>query len=257
MWIPVVVGVVAIALPALWGTVQVQQYAVASRVNIFAIYVNSPLVLVVPFLATWAGNARLHAELGNRHVVNLRTRISTRSFLRARLLRSVLVPGIIFAASVVSVYLIAFVLWPRLGDPFIDPSVNFLTTAAAVAAYEQSFAGFTQLMAIGSPAFGLTYALWFGFGAGVYGALAAAALILIPNRSVAILLPMGIYIAETIAAAILISPFAGLLYSLSPVGLQQKSILLTVAPTLVLAIIVTLIWVWIFGRSNDLPSLRR
>ncbi|WP_159078217.1 hypothetical protein [Homoserinimonas hongtaonis] len=254
--IPIAVAVIAVGAPVVWGTVQVQQFAMSSQLNVFILYMGSPLVLVIPFLAAWAGNARLHAELGHRHVANLRSRLSVVAFLRARLVSSFLLPCVIFGASVLVVYAIAFLIWPLLGDPFIDPSINLLSSGQDVADYEQSLTAFTQLMAFGSPVFGAVSALWFGFAAGIYGAFAAAALVLLQNRMLAMLLPLGMYMIQTIAAAILVGPYAGLLYSLAPFGLQQAPIPTTAAPTVLLALGVAAVWVWIFRHPRDLLSLR-
>lgn len=254
--IPTAMAVIAIGAPVVWGTVQIQDFVLSSRLSVFLLYFGSPLVLVIPLLAAWAGNARLHAELGHRHPANLRSRMSTVAFLRARLLCSFLLPFVIFGASAVVVYVIAFLIWPLLGDPFIDPSVYHLASPQEVADSDQSLAPFSQLMAFGSSAFGAGFALWFGFGAGVYGAFAAAAMILMQNRMLGMLLPLGAYIVQTIAAAILVGPYAGLLYSLAPFGLQQVPITTTVLPTMLLALGVALAWVWILRHPQDLPSLR-
>lgn len=254
--VPIAVAVIAIGGPVVWGTLQVQDFVLPSRLSVFILYLGSPLVLVIPFLAAWAGNTRLHAELGHRYPANLRSRMSAVAFLRARLLTSFLVPFVIFGASVVVVSLIAFVIWPLLGDSFIDPSVYFLSSPEEVAASDQSRAPLSQLMAFGSPVFGAGSALWLGFAAGVYGAFAAAAMILLQNRTLGMLLPLGVYIVQTIAAAILVGPYAGLLYSLAPFGLQQVPITTTVLPTMLLALGVALAWVWILRHPRDLPSLR-
>lgn len=253
---PIAVAMIAVGVPVVWGTVQIQQYALSSQLNVFVLYLSSPLVLVIPFLAAWAGCARLYNELGHRHATNLRPRQSTVAFLRARLLTSFLTPGLIFGGSIAVVYAIAFLAWPLLGNPFIDPSINFLSSPKEVADYEQTLTAFSQLMALGTPVFGAVSALWFGFAAGVYGAFAAVAMILLQNRVLGLLLPLGVYIVETIAAAILVGPYAGLLYSLAPFGLQQSPIVITVLPTVLLAIGVAVAWGWAIRHERDLPSLR-
>lgn len=253
---PIAIGLVAIAVPLIWGTVQVQQFNLASRLSVFVLYLGSPLTLVIPFLAAWAGNSRLYAELGQRHLTNLGSRQSPTKLLQMRLLKGFLIPAAIFAVSILAVYLVAFVLWPVLGDPFLDPSVYFLQSPQEVAKYDQAQTGFSQLMAFGSPVFGVIAALWFAFAAGVYGAFAAAALLVLNNRMLAILLPMGVYIIETIATALTVGPYAGLLYSLSPFLLRQAPIIVSVTPTFILAAVVALIWGFILKHPHDLRLLR-
>lgn len=161
----------------------------------------------------------------------------------------------IFGGSILVVYAIAFLLWPLLGDPFIDRSINFLSNPQEVADYEQSLTAFSQLLAFGSPVFGAVSALWFGFAAGVYGAFAAVAMILLQSRMLGLLLPLGVYIVETIAAAIPVGPYAGLLYCLAPFALQQSPIAITVLPTVLLAVGVAAAWGWVFRHPRDLASL--
>jgi hypothetical protein len=97
---------------------------------------------------------------------------------------------------------LAFYIWPALGNPSVDLSVYFLTPKSAVTS---SFTAstYSQLLAFGSLTFGILYSLWVGFCAAVWTSLAMAALLTVRNRPLALTLPFLLYIAQWVAASLL------------------------------------------------------
>lgn len=248
-------AIFVISVPLIWGTVQIQHSMLSTRLGVFLLYLGSPIVLIVPLIAAWVGNTRLYADLGHRHLASLRVRQPPTVLLRRCLRRSFLTPGIIFFISVLSVAVLAFGLWPSLGDPRIDAQINFLDSPADATAFDQQLTGFSQLLKFGIPAFSGFYAAWSGFAAGVYGALASGLMLLLNNRILGLLIPMGVFLIQTIVAALTVGPYAALLYSFWPAGLQQAPIVVTMAPTLVLAVAVSILWFAILRFPHYLRSV--
>lgn len=253
-WVPWVAAAIVVIVPIAFGVWTVQSSAIPTNLGVFIQFMSSPVQLLVPLLATALGCSSLYAELGHRHLSNLRPRLTTRTILAQRLFRASIVPFAVLVASALLVYCVSFLIWPLLGNPFIDPSVYFKSEATA-RADDVTRVSYSELIRFGSFAYGAGYALWYGFGAALYGALGAACLFLIPNRAVAILFPLGLYVVQTIVAALLGSPYAGLLYSLAPFGLDQITPGLAALPTLFLACSIAALWVWIFRNRDELRAV--
>lgn len=253
--IPITLSTLVIAVPILFGTLQIQGFLLPSHLSVFSRYMASPLQLVIPLIATGLGCVGLYRRIGNRHLANMRNRTSVRALLIRQLLESFSVPFIVFAGSALVIFVLAFAIWPLLGDPFISPSTYSFTTASARAA-EPLEVSYSQLVRFGEPVYGVAYAIWFGLGAGTYSVLSAACLLVFSNRVVALLIPIGLYLVETIVGALLGSPYFGLMYSLVPFGLDQVPILFAAAPTLLLIVMVAYIWSRILRHPFEIQNLR-
>lgn len=252
--VPRILAMLVIFIPLVYGVIQVQNSALRTNLALFEIFMGSPLQLLLPLVAIGVGCSGLYREVGHRYVVYLLVRMGLRKYLMSRLLYSSVVPFLVMTIAAILIFFVSFVIWSMIGNPFIDPSVYFVSADNGAASDLQSFS-YSQLMAFGAPTFGVIYAIWFGCGAAIYGALGAASLIITSNRSLAILVPMGIYLLETIAAALLGDPHAGLMYSLFPFGLRQTAIADAAAPTLILGVAVTGLWIWIFHRPSEATNL--
>lgn len=241
--------------PLAFGIAQLREFAFATNLGVFGQLMNSPLQLLIPLIGAGLGCVTLYGQVGHRYVTLVTHRAQPCAFLTAKLLLSVIVPFIVMFSYVLLIFVVSFVIWPAIGNPLIAPEL-YPSAGDAAAGGDASSFSYSQLMDLGTPIYGLAYAAWLGLGAAIYAALGAAFLLVIPNRVVAILLPSGIYILETIAAALIGNPYAGLLYSLFPFGLQQAPVLEAALPTLILGALTALLWVWIYRHTRDIPNLR-
>ena len=203
----------------------------------------TPATLIAPLVAAVIGCLPLFRELGNRFASSTRTRLPLRSYLQSRLVAALIGPFVAFFAFAFALFAIAFFVWPLLGNPSIHPDL-YSMTAAQADADSLTRTTYSQLLALSPWGYGLLYAAWAGFGAATYSALGFAALLALPNRAVALAVPMILYIVETLAASLLDAPRFGLIFSLFPFGLAQAPIWQAAAPTLLLAGLTagTLLW---------------
>lgn len=254
LWWVAGIAVVFMASPLLYGFSRVQGAALSSNLAVFGQFMGSPIQLVFPLLAAGLGCTTLFQELSARFVVNLRTRIAMTDYLRIRLIQSAAIPFFVVATSVLLVFAVCFIYWPAIGNPSIDISV-FVWTPEERAASDGNMFGFSELIDLSPWAYGIWIAVWTGLCAAAYSAATAACLLVVERKAVAILIPGGIFLVETIVAALAGNPYAGLLYSAFPFSLQQQDAFTTAAPTLVLVSVIVLSWVRILRNPYRLRAL--
>jgi hypothetical protein len=103
--------------------------------------------------------------------------------------------------------------------------------------------------------YGVLYSAWVGFCASIWAALGMAALLLVPNRALALALPFVIYFAQFVAASLAGNVRGSFVASMFPFGYQQTTILAGVTPMLVLAAIVGAGWIALLRRLPFVESL--
>lgn len=249
LW-PSLAGIV-ILLPVLFGLINAQNSEFRSNLELFSVLANTPVLLLVPALAAPMGNLVLFQDLGHRHVVNIRLRQSTASYISGRLFVAAMLPALAYALSMLALLVIAFMVWPAIGNPEIDPS---LATRTSFGADSELFT-YSQLATHGSTGFAGFYLGLIAVSAGGYGILGALLLLTLNNRLLALVLPTIVYFVETFAAAFLGTPQWGLLYASDPFGLQQTSILLGAAPLLILWVTIALFATWTLLNRFNLSRL--
>lgn len=193
---------------------------------------STPLAIVFPLAVVLLTCLRVHHELVNRFVANTRARQSVRHYVARRLASSAAIAFAIFFSHTFIAFLVAFVLWPHIGDPGIDPAGYGLTPEQA-ALESLGRSSYSFLLIHGDLAFGVGYALWLGAAAAAYSALGVCALMLITHQLLALVAPFLLYIAATLAFALAGAPQYGLLYSLFPGALEACDPLAAASPTLV------------------------
>lgn len=253
-WQTAVLTIVALSVPLVFGISQVQDNAFATNLGVFAKFEGSPLQLLLPLLAIGLGCLALYSELGHRFVAYVRPRMSLHSYLTSRLIPSLVIPFVVIAAGTALVAVVVFGIWPLIGNPFVTPSV-YLETAQEAAAGDASSFTYSQSIAFGTPVMVIGYALWFGLGAAIYGAFGAACLLVIPNRVIAVIVPVGLYFFQSIGSFMAGNPYASLMYSLIPFGLKQAPTLVAATPTLMLGAAVVVFWIWIYRHATELAHL--
>lgn len=244
-----------VGVPLGYGLLQLPGTLNPSNLGVFSIFVNSPWQLVLPILAVALGCSRLYEDLGDRHVANLRPRMSVEGYLLRTVVRATLVPFLVFTCAIAIVGIVSFSVWPLIGDPFIDPSI-YHPAHDSLGAPDLARFTYSELMRFGWPVYLVSYAAFFGLSFAVFSALGSATLLLVGRRSVALLIPWAVYLVETIVAALLGAAHAGLMYSIVPFGLQPVPALRGALPVIVLSVIVGLVWAWVWRRRYELPRLR-
>ncbi|MET4705894.1 hypothetical protein [Frigoribacterium sp. UYMn621] len=199
---------------------------------------GGPLIyLLFPLYVVFISCLRLYREVPTSERVTVRRE----SYLFARLATAGGISFVAFAFSTFLLFVLAFYVWPALGNPSVDPGVYFLTPETAVtSSFTEST--YSQLLALGPLTFGILYSFWVGFCAAIWTSLAMAALLTVRNRPLAVALPFLVYIAQWVAASLLGNVRASFAASTFPFGYQQTSILAGAAPMLVLTAIAAAIW---------------
>jgi hypothetical protein len=258
-WLQLAIGLAVLVLP-LWfgfvssGLLNGTTVVLRDNLDVYFEFMNSPITVLFPVLVVFLSCLRLFQELGHRFASNTLVRVRVESYVFAKLLVASGTSFLVFFLFAFVPFVIAFYLWPLSGNPSVDPSVYMMTTQSAIADSFQR-ATFTSLLEQGPMVFGVVYSLWVAFGASVYTGLGMAALLLVKNRALALALPFVLFFGETAAAQIAGHPYASLLFSLFPFGYQQAPLLVGMAPTLVLAALVAVVWVFIMRRVQFLESL--
>jgi hypothetical protein len=237
-----------------YGLAQVPNTAFLNHVALFGYMLTTPLTPILPIVAALIGCLPMYTAVGHRFVANTRARMSVRTFLSIKLIGAFAMVFFTFFLVAFIPFSLCFYVWPAIGDPGINPEVYGMSTAEAALA-ELGEYSYSNLLAINPLVFGLGYSLWLGVGAATYAGLGVAALVFVPNRNVAILLPFIVYLLQTVVSGLLGEPHLGLLYSLLPFGLQQTTVLAAAAPQLALLAIVAIIWGRIALRANREPRL--
>jgi hypothetical protein len=114
---------------------------------------------------------------------------------------------------------------------------------------------FTGLLVYGDAVFGVVYSALIGFAGAVFASLGLGMLVLIRNRIVALAVPFGLFLVETVGAAVLGVPQFGLLYGLFPFGLSASPTWQALAPVACITAALVVIWAYAFSRARTLPNL--
>jgi len=253
-WRPATFAVVLVLGTLAFGVVKTQNGVFRNNFDVFGQFLSSPLTLVFPLVVALLTCVPLYQELGDRFIVNTRSRIDLRLYVGVKLVSAALIAFAVFFFYVFATFAVAFLVWPAIGNPNVDPAVYNMSAADAVADSLGS-ASYSSLLQFGPFAYGLTYALWVGILGAAYSAIGTAALLLLSNRSLALSVPFLIYLLETVISALLGAPVLGLLYSAFPYGLTQTSVIVAAAPSLVLIAATAIMWFRLFPRLHQLDRL--
>ena len=245
-WVQPVIMLSLLAIPLYFAIVRDDVFhlfgggiALAGSFGVFSEFMDGgPVIyLLFPVYVVLLSCLRLFKEVPRSQRITVRKE----SYLFARLVTAGGISFAVFGLSAFLLFVLAYYIWPVLGNPSVDLSVYFLTPESAVTS-SYTASTYSQLLSSGSLTFGILYSLWVGFCAAVWTSLAMAALLTVRNRPLALSLPFLLYIVQWIAASLLGDVRASFVASVFPFGYQQTSILTGATPMLVLALIATLIW---------------
>jgi hypothetical protein len=231
--IEVVLAIAIIIAPVLTGLNFLAHGSARDDLDVYSAMLVSPTCLILPIIAVLVGCLPLYLELGDRFIANTRSRIAIRERLMAMFARATGVSFVVFFLYAFIPFVVAFVYWPLIGDPSVDPA-GYRMTAAQAHADALTRNSYSFLLSGGTLPYGLVYSLWVGLSAAVFTALGCVFLLTVANRILALSLPFIIYVAGTLGAALLSLPNIGFLYSIFPAGLKSVSPIESIAPMVVL-----------------------
>lgn len=253
-WYVLLIAAALVVVPIVSGIAKANEGAMRSNFDVYTQLMISPVSLLVPIIAVMLGCMRAYDIIGNRYVSYTRTRVAVRRYISGELGAAFIVPfAAFFLLSFVGIIL-AFYIWPLLGNPSIDPGTYEMSSAQALKD-DLTRTSFSSLLAWGPLVYGIIYSTWLGLGAATYAALGFAALVVLHNRLLALLLPFIVYFLPTIVVSLLGSPELSPMYSLMPFGLIQAPIWVAALPTLLVILLVTVIWSRLYMSMPTLPRL--
>jgi hypothetical protein len=250
-----VIGAAAIvATPIVWTGVGLAGKDVRDDLDIYGFFMGTPINLIFPLVAVFLTCTSTYLELGNRFVANRRTRSDIRRYLVLQLARTLALSfGTFFLFAFVP-FVIAFCLWPAIGNPGVDPAGYHLSAAQARSDSYSRYT-FSSLLAYGDPVFGLVYSALVAAAGAVFASFGLALLLVLRNRIVAIMLPFIVYLVESLGAALGGPPAWGLVYGLFPFQIAAAPPWEAISPLAAIAAVGTALWIRVFYGARTLPTL--
>lgn len=226
-----------------------------SNAGVFATAVDGFVPLLFPVLLMLVGCFRLFQELGDRFVANTRTRVRVESYVYAKLLVAMGVGFVVFFAATFLAFVVAFVIWPAIGNPGVDATGLLINGRPWQVEDEFRQYTYSQLLAAGPMPFGLFYSAWVGLGAATCVALGMACLLLVKRPVIGLAMPFLLLVAQHSAVILLGQDRLSVINSLFPFGYTQVPVLVGMAPLLGLIAVVAGLWVVLLRRLATLESL--
>lgn len=250
LWLAPVTFVILTSISLLAGFTSASGSSYWSAAQIFEDFMNSPLRILFPIGAALLAGTELSAELSHRAILNTRTREGVRHHLRrvftVALLRTFTVFALVGLVNAIAALFIVPAIWPHV----IDPHGYGLSSASAVHAADVAIAPLAAAASLGSATFAIVSAVWLGLNGVAFGLLALVAVVFISRPVLALLVPAGVYLAESIVFMFVGMPGPSFLVSaVYPAGLQHYSLLQAVLPTALLLIVTAIVAAVVIVRS--------
>lgn len=245
----IVIGVIAFPV---WRVVDMAPTtSFPGHFGVFVEMMNSIETLVFPLLIVLITCLGFYQALVARYVANTRARVGVRVYLARRLASTTGCAAALFFVQTLTAFIVAYVVWPAVGDPSLESDVS---AAQATAASYTDFA-FGTFLRHGELFFGIAYSLWVALAAGAYAALGICLLATISNRILALASPFLLYVASDLTFALAGVPQLSFRASTFPMGLTGSDPLLVSAPNLLLAAFVIGFVVYAIRRAPINPRL--
>lgn len=207
-----------------------------SYAEVFDGFMNGPIRLLLPFIVALLAGWHAAAELSHRQIASTRTRTDIRARLAARFGRTLGVVFVCFFLVGMVFWVCAFWLVPALDPHVVDPANYGLRTAAEQLAATVKGAPLAAALHGGTLAFGLTASAWLGLNAATFAAVALVAVYALHKPLVALFVPFGVYLVESVVLQVVNLPGASFLLSaVYPGGLQEYPLMQALLPTVLLA----------------------
>ena len=223
----------AVNLTAGFSTVGASAYR--SEAQIVGEFMGSPIRLLFPIAVAIIAGPALASELNHRYIASTRPREDIRSSLTRKLGRISVVLFLVFsglaAINVLAGFYVAPAIWPKS----IDPAGFELADPTAITAAVEAMAPLTRLLTVGPLAYLIGCAVWMGAQAVLFGFVTFIAVLLIRRSVLALAIPLGVYLVESIMFQVLSLPGLAFMSStVYPDGLERFSISQAIAPAIVL-----------------------
>jgi hypothetical protein len=235
----------------LWsGVTSITSSQVSSFAGLYGQFANGPTRLLLPIAASLLGGWQVAAELHDRWIVSSRTRRSIRAHLANRALVGICASALAFFIVGLAWFVVAEYIAPAAWPNAVDPS-GFGPSEAAVQAAVQASDPLARLLSVGHWAFGLAAAAWLAVNGAVFAAVAFVSALLIRRRVVALMIPVALYLGQSIVFQIAgQSQYSFLVTAVYPTGLQHLSIAAASAATVVLAVSAVAVATVLIARSS-------
>lgn len=238
-----------IAFPVYWVLSRDALYAYP--LSAFGTAMSSPVSLALPLIAVAVYLLSFSREIEARFVVYTRTRCSIVRYLTEKASANAIAVFLVFFVYAAISFIVVVWVAPAAGWLQFDPA-GYGTHYAA----PDEFVRFSELWAVSPAVYGLVYAIWCGVNGSIWASLGLLALLLVPNRFVALSLPFGACIALTAVLSLLgldvFSPYP--LWILF--GYTQSAAWTALVPIGILTIICSTVLVSILRRSSHIDALQ-
>lgn len=182
------VWVALILAPIAWTATKDAVFAFP--LSAFATSMESPLSVVLPLIAVGIYLFRLGREMQERFIVNARARIDVRRYLMVKAQATALTAFMFFFTYAAVSFIAMVYILPPLGVLRFDPTGSVPP---------EQFARFSELWSLSPALYGLVYAAWCGLNGTVWALIGLIALLSVPNRLVALAVPVVGVLVLTVA----------------------------------------------------------
>lgn len=239
------VWVALIAAPVAWTATKDAVFAYP--LSAFATAMESPVSVVLPLIAVGLYLVRFSRELSDRFVVNVRARLDVRRYLGTKAAATAATAFLFFFIYAFVAFVAMVYVLPPTGALRFDPT-------GSVAA--DHFARFSELWSVSPLLYGLVYAVWCGLNGVVWALVGFIAVLLVPNKLLALAVPVASVLLLSVAANLvgfdLLAPYT--LWILF--GYIQAPPWTALAPMAVLLAAVTVGAVLVVNRSATLAAVQ-
>ncbi|MEO0025118.1 MAG: hypothetical protein RL196_1559 [Actinomycetota bacterium] len=193
-----------LALHLYLGTENTANSAYSTLAGVFGEYMNGLIRLVFPFIVTLLAAMPLRNQTSENFIHQTRGRTSLARHLLGLVKDGVAANAIYFTVFGLATTAAATFVVPALNPEVLQPTSYGLTAENALKLIaQQNPLGFAA--AFGGIAFGIASTAWMVCSSTVFSLLAFAC-VLVTRRRAAILIPLGIYIGESVITQVLNAP---------------------------------------------------
>lgn len=212
--------VVLTLIPCVLGWFEAEGGVFRDNLDVLALIVTSPLELVFPLIVCLAANTRFSSELSHRFIVATRTRAPIERYLGAKIIASAILGATFGSLFALLPCILAFGVWPLLGNPSVDPAVYGLTAAEAAQGAGTRFS-FTELVPVSVPLYAMVYSGWVALAGAMYSTMGVLTLSTFANRLVGFAAPFLIFIAQSVLVSLVGDVRFAFVFAVFPFGLDQ------------------------------------
>ena len=257
----VVLGVLVIALPAVSALAVADSSALTTPMQLFTMMLSGFLPLLFGVVVVCFGCLTLTWRINHGFVALTAVRGSIRADLARRALVNAVVVGAVFFLAVAVAAVVAFEVVPRADLVTFRPEsmLNYpdgsAFSPAQVRAGDLANNTWSFLYAAGWPVYAFVYAGFVGISAALWATAGFAAVLLVPNRYLALALPfLAINLIDfpvQVAGMAQLSP----LISVFPFNITAQPLWTTFVPFTVLALVVVGLSGYCWRHGDHLESL--